>query len=335
MGRKKVKVNTEGNSLLPEYLDQAHDLCFLNHDILVELLRSGEEERVFFRTIEFSDDQDRKLLEDLDDIFEWLDRTGRVSERNKVLRQTVFPALLSDFLHFIYEALNCSKKAKLAVTYSLIRKPIQESLFLFEVMANNLDGFCNYLIDNPLRLRARHAGGTEVHKNRISKVLTNIGESDRFNAEYLAQLRYEKTDDGFDGSCNTATHLFTQHEAIKTDNMNINFIFIFSDDYSRITQWYFLYSRLPYILCYSRTLIENVFSTFTLTDPNYLENLERRVMAGTLIWSNDVHSDYMNEYLEQFSRSTKSRLLRSLGRCSSGHFERSELAELMATGELG
>lgn len=333
MGRKKVKVNTEGNSLLPEYLDQAHDLCFLNHDILVELLRSGEEERVFFRSIEFTDDQDRELLEECGDIFEWLDRTERKSERNKVLRQTIFPALLSDFLHFIYEALNCSKKGKLAVAYSLLRKPIQENLFLFEIMAGDIDGFCEHLIDNPLRLRARHAGGMEVHTKRISKVLANIGEIDRFNASYLAQIRYEKTDDGFDGSCNTATHLFTQHEAIKTESMNINFIF--SDDHSRMTQWYFLYSRMPYILCYSRMLIESIFSTFSLTDPRYLENLERRVMAGTLLWSKDVHNDYMNEHLYQFSESTNLKLLHSLGKDLSGSLERKELVELRETGELG
>jgi hypothetical protein len=43
------------------------------------------------------DENDRRALENAADIFDWLELTGRVSERTLLLRRAVFPALLSDF----------------------------------------------------------------------------------------------------------------------------------------------------------------------------------------------------------------------------------------------
>jgi hypothetical protein len=50
------------------------------------------------------------------------------------------------------------------------------------------------------------------------------------------------TDDGFAGMRNKALHLFTEHQALRTERLNINMIF--SDDDARQTQWYYCYSRL-------------------------------------------------------------------------------------------
>lgn len=292
--------------MFPSYLEQAHDLCFLNHDVLVELLRSGEESKIFHQDIEFSSDEDRLALECSNDIFEWFELTGRKSEHVETLRRTVFQALLSDYLHFIYEALACSRKEKLAVSFALLRKPIQENLLLFEIMASDINDFSNKLTENPLALRAKNYGGIDGHTKRIQSVLEIINEEDRFSASYLAQLRYQKTDDGFDGICNQSMHLFTEHTKIKTENLNINQIF--SGDESKITQWHFLYSHLPYILFYSRRLIEYICSTFSKTDPIYLENIENRIIATIILWYPNVDDFYKNSELEKFFYSTKSKL---------------------------
>jgi len=267
--------------MFPSYLEQAHDLCFLNHDILVELLRSGEKNKIFHQNINFRSKDDQELLEKSDNIFEWFEITGRKLEYVETIRRSVFQALLSDFLHFIYESLSCSKKEKLTVSYALLRKPIQENLLLLEIMAIDIHDFSNKLTENPLALRAKNYGGIEGHTKRIQSVLEILGE-ERFNAAYLAQLRYQKSEDGFDGICNKSMHLFTEHKKIKTENMNINQIFSGTD--SKKTQWYFLYSRLPYILFYARSLIEYICGTFSNTDPKYLSNIENRVMAATILW---------------------------------------------------
>ena len=189
---QKICINKSGVTQFPAYLQHAHDLCFLNHDVLVELLRSGEESKVFFHRIPLIDDNDRELLKEADDIFSWLETTNRVEERTELLKRVVFPALLSDFLHFTYEALECSRKGKLTVSYALIRKPLQENLFLFEVIATAKYDFATWLVENPLKLRARHAGGFDAHIKRIGTVLSLLEQKDKFDAEYVAQLRYSK-----------------------------------------------------------------------------------------------------------------------------------------------
>jgi hypothetical protein len=297
----------QGEIYIPDELIQAHNLCFLNHDILVELLRSGEQQKVFWQNMPLRDEKDRRELEEAADVFEWLEATGRKEERKLLLRRVVFPALLSDFLHFIYEALECSRKAKLNVTYALLRKPIQENLFVFETIAADLEQFSDSMVNNPVKLHSQTAGGISVHANRIRNVLNIIGEDHRFDADYLAQLRYDKnTEDGFDGVSNKAIHLFTHHHAIQTEALNINFIFSGSE--AKLTQWHYLYSRLPYILFYSRRLIEYICSTFVKTYPEYLDDLERRTAASTLLWAAHFEETYRQEAIERFIEETRKQL---------------------------
>ncbi|CAN7603819.1 hypothetical protein LJR069_004453 [Variovorax paradoxus] len=62
---------------------------------------------------------------------EWLQANEMPQDAAKILKCVTFPAVLS-VLHCLYEALECSRKGKLNVTYMLLRKPLQESLYVFE-----------------------------------------------------------------------------------------------------------------------------------------------------------------------------------------------------------
>lgn len=306
--RKVVSLNERGATAYPEYLQSAHDLCLVNHDVLVELLRRGEEGSSFAEKFTFRNKADQEAFAEAEDVLEWLGKTRSASERAVFLRRIIFPAVLSDFLHFVYEALETSRKGKLNVSFALIRKPLQDALFVFELMAVDLEGFAAKLATNPEVLDSKKAGGIDAHTERIASVLRCIKEEARFDAGYLARLRYEKkTHDGFDSGANKALHLFTNHEAIRTEPMNINFIFSGLDE--KLTQWYFLYSRLPYLLFYARRLVEHLFGTFEpRTDPAYLSDIERRVEAGTLLWARKVDPSYQNPYITKFVERTRERL---------------------------
>lgn len=297
-------------TFLPDYLKPAHDLCLLNHDILVELLRSGEQSGLFKQQFEFKDEVDRKTFEESENVFEWLDKTRRTDDLALFLRRTIFPAVLSDLLHFVYEALETSRKAKLTVSYALIRKPLQENLCLLEWIISDPSSFTSHMRTRPQELRSQKAGGWEPHSKRIDEVLRIIGEAQRFDAAYLARLRYDKkSEDSFDGACNLAMHLFTDHAALRTEPMNINFIFSGLDE--KLSQWYFLYSRLPYLLFYIRRLTEYVAAEFGRTDPVYLDDIERRVAAATILWWPAVLEDYKSPQIETFVRATAERLAAS------------------------
>lgn len=282
----------------------------MHHDLLVEVLRAGERYGLFEQSFEFRDDADRAAFEQADDVFTWLEKSREPSEWERFVRRTVFPALLSDFLHFVFEALRASRQAKLTVAYALLRKPLQDSLGILEAIAVNPSGFVRTLSNDPLRLRPMKAGGVEAHAARITEVLAAIGESDRFDAAYLARLRYDKgAEDGFDGSCNQALHLLTEHAAIRTERLNINFVF--ANDDNRQTLWYYLYSRLPYVLHYARLLFEHLLADFGRTDPAYLEDTERRVGAATLLWWPAVERSYRAKEIERYVNGTAQRIVQS------------------------
>lgn len=318
-------------TFLPDHLVPAHNLCFLLHDVLVELLRSGEEVGSFQQTLDLRDAADRQELENAADVFEWMDNTKRESERVALLRKTVFPAVLSDFLHFVYEALETSRKAKLNVSYALLRKPLQESLFLLETIATDADGFAAHLLTDPLQLRAQKAGGLDVHRKRIAAVLSTLDEGSRFDSAYLTQLRYDKlSEDGFDGLCNLAVHLFTDHKAIRTESLNINFVF--SDWEDKVSQWHFLYGRLPYLLSYARSLVEHVYLSFEQTDPGYLSDIGCRLSAGTLMWGGALSEKYQNPMIQKFVDATLTGLLADCERNGYRQPTADDLARMFKSG---
>lgn len=300
-------MNAAGKTFLPEFLMPAHNLCFLSHDILLQLLRSGEKQRVFDAEFEFRDESERAELGRCVDIFEWFERTGRTTDRNDVLRRRVFPAVLSDFLHFIFEALETSRKGKLTTSYALLRKPLQDNLFLLEVIAADVERFGADLAEDPVKLESRTAGDRLAHSLRIASVLQATGEDGRFDADFLAQLRYDKsTEDSFAGASNQALHLFTDHKAIRTEPLNINFVF--SDWEAKQTQWYYLYSRLPYLLIYARRLVEHVCAAIAKSDPSYLADMERRVAAGAILWARNIEKNYRHAAIDRLIDVTRREL---------------------------
>jgi hypothetical protein len=292
---KRFVSNTEGP--LPKQFYRAHDLCFCVHDILCQLLASGEELDVFRNQIPLIDETDRPDEEGGESLFLWLERTGRLTERAQVVRTLVLPALLSDMLHCIYEALEASRKGKLNVTYMLIRKPLQENLFLLEEIALDEVQFTEQMAEDPVVIQASNAGGLDKHRERVQQILDLLSLNEMFDAQYIAQLRYEKCEDGFDGICNKAMHLFTSHKKIKTEVMNINFIF--SGDEAKLTQWSYLYGRLPYLLVYAWHLIEYITAKICLTPSAYHLDMVRRVAAGVVLsagYASDLTSSLRKFY---------------------------------------
>lgn len=320
--------DTEGH--LPEEFFPAHDLCFLLHDVMAEFLASGERNNVFTGKVDIQDEADRAALDAGEDIFEWLERTSRFEDRARILKAVVLPAVLSDLLHFLYEALQCSRKAKLCVTYALIRKPIQESLYVLESIVLDEAGFAQQLASSPLSLRPKTAGGPTGHKDRVQRVLEILDMDRIFDASYLAQLRYTKVEDSFDSVCNLAMHLFTEHSAIQTEQMNINFVFSGEDE--KLSQWRYLYGRLPYILVYLWRILEHLGASLTLTMPEYLVDLQRRVAAFVAIAS--PRTSHVTQPLLSFASFHETWLTQHCSAAGTRHPTWRDLERMALTGAL-
>lgn len=286
------------NNFLPKEFISGHELCFFIHDLLVNTLVSGEKQNIF--KYEFSlEEKIANNLSNDEDIFLFLQENKLYEHRNKIFKTIILPAVLSDTLHCIYEALISSKKGKLNISYMLIRKPIQESLYLLESMIIDETAFGKSMAENPLELRpsvAMKKNGIQGHEERINIVLDKLKLSNLFSASYLANLRYNKRcEDNFDGICNHAMHLFTECNAIKTDKLNINFIF--SDYDSKLTQWAYLYSRLPYLLLYLYYVVEHLMEEICPTERCYIEEMELRIFAHFILLFDNLDKDYYSDEL--------------------------------------
>ncbi|OAS12335.1 hypothetical protein AYO08_06250 [Pseudomonas putida] len=293
----------EANTVLPQQFHDAYKFCLAAHDIVAQLLVSGMKQGIFVTNLTFNDEKDLVNLEQADDLIDWLKKSGRMNDEADVLVTTAFPAVLSDMLHCIFEALEASRKGKLAIAYMLLRKPFQESLYLLESVVADKASFAKMIAEDPARLRPQNAGGIDGHTRRIEKVLEVIGEASRLDANYIARLRYDKTSrDSFDSICNKAMHLFTDHKAIRTESYNINFIFSQGDQV--LTQWAYLYSRLPYLMTYIVCLVEYIAERFAQTHPTYTQDMNRRLAALLLKSNAQITEGYQAEQLSHLAEMT-------------------------------
>lgn len=280
-------------SILPDDFRKSHELCFVIHDIMVQIIQSGEKQEVFTATLDL-DEEEKSSIHDEGNILDWLQSRGRFDDRNLIIRSTVLPGILSDMMHCVYEALSASSKGKMAVAYMLIRKPIQESLYVLESMIIDEEKFVNDLENDPMKLRPKNGGGVEGHSKRVSNVLEILEMDGVLDPVYIAQLRYDKKEyDSFDGVCNKAMHLFTEHNAIKTENMNINFIF--SGAQQLPSQWKYFYTRLPYLLLYIYFIVEHILGKITQTPEAYLSDMLRRITSSYIMASTEISDEYSTE----------------------------------------
>lgn len=271
--------------------DRAHKLCFFIHDIMVDFIETGEKNKIFLSEIELSDLEKQELLGYDGNILNWLKYKNKQSDYKLVIKKTITQALLSDMLHCIYESLKAMEKGKISIAYMLIRKPIQESLYLFEEMILLKDNFIDVFETNPLKLRHKNGGDVKGHGLRIKKILENLGFDQILDAHYLATLRYDKkSEDSFDAACNQAMHLFTEHQAIKTENLNINFIF--GTNESKETLYQFMYSRLPYLMYYIYIIFEEIANSIAGTSFEYLLDIQHRISALYLLAYANVDDNY-------------------------------------------
>ena len=279
------------NTLDKKYLE-SHRLCFFIRDVMVEFIKGGEKNKIFTSFFDLND-QEKKHLSSFDGhILDWLKIHNKHKEYEIAIKKTLIPAVLSDMLHCIFEALKAMESGKVTIAYLLLRKPIQEHLYLFEEMLLQKSDFIKILENDPLKLRPKNAGGVEGHQRKIAEILGNF--SAILDPKYIASLRYDKTcEDSFAGCCNQAMHLFTEHKAIKTESLNVNFIFAGFE--ARETLYNFMYSRLPYLMYYFYIIFEMVVSSISKTADDYLLDIHNRIAAMFLLTMDHIPENYQTK----------------------------------------
>ena len=134
---------TSAKSVIPDEFRFSHDYCVFLHDVLADIVVSGEKARIFDVTFRFESPEEAADVSKVknDEIFQWLESHGRAAQAGEIIFRQVLVALISDFCHFIFEALRSSSKGKLTVAFTLLRKPLKETLLTFEWLLADRPGF--------------------------------------------------------------------------------------------------------------------------------------------------------------------------------------------------
>ncbi len=241
---------------LPQKYKELHDLCFYLHDILVQVVKEGEKKKLFHTLYNIKKISDVQAIKDNDDILEWLYNNGYEDEFKSIVIKQVLIATISDYCHYVYEALKCSEKSKLAITYTLLRKPLKDNLLLFEWIMTNRNEFMEKFKKDSNYYAIDKIDSTKK-KMFIEYSVNQINYCETFNADFIYNIRYsKKTDYSLERLWNVANHLVTTCKYYKTEGLNLNFIFSGAD--SKESQWNYLYSVLPYLLFYTIEVVQVV-----------------------------------------------------------------------------
>ncbi len=131
---------------IPKPYRFAHNFAFYLHDTLVHHLVSGEQAGIFNLHFELPSNTDFDIegFNRLhgEELWQWLEDNDHIWVLDEMVYRQTLAAVLSDLCHFVFEALCCSQKAKLTVTYALLRKPFRENLLILEWLLGDPEGFC-------------------------------------------------------------------------------------------------------------------------------------------------------------------------------------------------
>lgn len=250
----------EGDEVIlsPEF-HAAHNVAVQFHDQMASIMMSEGYE--LFRKVSVHIPKgapDFELLKDGAMSFEeYMATHGMRAELTELLVSDVVQALLSDFLHFIFESLNAAKRGKISVAYALLRKPFEDLLLLFEQILGDKQDFIE---------RFHHQGDTvgydpsfaNLDKRTIVATATaKLTLREFFPDDLIWAIRYDKTAKaGIASFTHRAHHIVTRNKHFPTPPRDFNFVFDSGE--SLHDYWANYYVIVPYTLMYAASVLDEI-----------------------------------------------------------------------------
>ncbi|MEJ6395003.1 hypothetical protein V8J82_17195 [Gymnodinialimonas sp. 2305UL16-5] len=266
---------------IPSDLRLAHEYCFFLHDESARLLVEYEQAEAHVVSFSFRNKADAKAFNrqaTKDDPITAMRAGGYEAEVRKVVLNQITMAMVSDYLHHIYEALRCLEKRKVVVALNLLRKPLTDNLLYLSWMLGDEDGFYHTFTTNsprgitPSILKSRRA---EI----LSSALAMTEVADVLNAEFIDRALFNRAKQaGFQKLFQHAVHLVTvQRVELETTPENFNFIFkCYEDD----DLYELIYDVLPHVLLYLSHVIFGLFERIAASDPGGTNAFRVRSILG-------------------------------------------------------
>ena len=302
---------------LPKEFHFSHDYAFFLHDILSDIVVSGEKSRIFDTKFEFKSKEHGKQFKLVKkwDLFDWLEENGYKDVIYETIYKQVYVAILSDFCQFIYEALKNSEKGKLVVAYTLIRKPLRENLLILEWLLSDPQSFIDKFYHEDPETYAPQKISKDRKIEIIQAAVNKTKFSEMFKSSFIYELRYEKTKPfSFEMLWHHGTHLVTTFNNIQTTRQNFNFIFSNNED--RYEQWKHFYSLLPFLLYYTVIVRKALVSTFAKRCKSIIDLIDMQRDFGFILYAGNSSYVSNNKNFLRIVNDIKNTLTLKCPKCS-------------------
>lgn len=238
-----------------KYYSQHNYLIYCN-DVLVRWIKWFDEKNLSSVSIQFKDESEAQSFQNTAeaDIMEWLKNNGYEQEMYELSRRHILCSLVTDFCHYMLESFTCASKMKPAVAYALLRKPLRDNLAYIEWLRVNP----KELIDKLMYAEPEEydlSRAKDVKKSRIEQISREYG-IDRNKGMF--EFRYEKNSDiSLEKIWNKANHIVTTQSYTRSENGELNFVFVNMEQWDEMTGYY--YTVVPLIMSYAVELIVGMF----------------------------------------------------------------------------
>lgn len=268
---------------LPEEFHSLHDTCFSLVGQIEEFITNDTYQGLKVQAFDLSEEEMQKQKDFKGSMLDFLLSINKKDEFDKIITLHTIHGLIIDNCYFLQEALLCSKKMRLVVTFSLLRRPLVFNMvvilrLLFE--KNFLEKYISGVdIDSS---KKEDFDAARLPKDMLGLLKKADGNliANSIKSDFIFDSIFNKNNpESLMNMSDRALHpVTTRNKANKTGAMNLNFVFSTYDDY--YSQWDYLYHQLPAMLMYYTSLIDTL--VFTHLDVDSLdvvlnERLKRRI----------------------------------------------------------
>jgi hypothetical protein len=250
------RIDAKRLSKMPRRYHARHEFCFHLHDSMLSLFLDLAQHRYPTIRVDFADPEELARFQAAPDPISYFLETDRDVAKRLSVGQAMM-ATFSDFFNFIYEALIALEKRKFVVAYALLRKPLKENLLLLTMMLVDDEKFFSSLEKSPAA-NFGHPGVQDTHrKDYFRQAKAMVAYSDFVDADFLHDLIFDVSlPTGLAPLFDIATHLVTNRQAIRTEDLNFNFVF---KDPRQDDVYDTIYNALGYVLLYALLLEIELF----------------------------------------------------------------------------
>ncbi|MBD5116854.1 MAG: hypothetical protein HDT48_05015 [Ruminococcaceae bacterium] len=258
-------LNIDEIILLNHYFLNYCRICLFN------IVQYADENKLSGETIKFKTNIDKTIFQkESDNAEQWLMDNGYKDIMYEFYYKHLFFSLIVDFSNYYNASIDMAFNGNINVAWSLLRKPLQETLAYFEWLYVDKNELLNLMIEgNDTKKYEIMSRNLKEKRKKHIYLIQGTNESrpiDMFEFRYS----YDK-ELTINGILQATNHLITTRPALKTSPSGLNFVFPNEENINRNIGFY--YTSIPYVMTYTMKLIIEMFGKIAkLKDYSILMN---------------------------------------------------------------